>query len=81
MRFTKGTTLQEGNFHWNLNFAISLMANLLHLNSAYYHILRNVLMLANTVNFKNQNLLIFDSVNVTNLSQDAELNSLCIFIR
>ena len=82
MRFTKSTTLQEGNFHWNLNFAISLMANLLNLNSAYYYILRNLLMLAYTMNFKNQNSLIhvFNSVNVTNLSQVAELNSLCIFI-
>ena len=27
-------TLQEENFHWNLNFAIWLLANLLNLNSA-----------------------------------------------
>ena len=83
MRFTKSTPLQERNFHCNLNFAISLMANLLNLNSAYYYILRNLLMLAYTMNFKNQNLLIhvFNSVNVTNLSQVAELISLCIFIR
>ena len=31
--------------------------------------------------FKNQNSFVFNSVNLTNLSQDAELNSLCIFIR
>ena len=30
-------TLQEENFHLNLNFAISLMANLLNLNSTYYY--------------------------------------------
>ena len=29
-------TLQKENFHWKLNFAISLMANLLNLYSAYY---------------------------------------------
>ena len=29
-------TLQEENFHWNLNFAISLMANSLNFNSAKY---------------------------------------------
>ena len=28
-------TLQAQNFHWNLNFAISLMANSLNLNFAY----------------------------------------------
>ena len=32
------STLQEENFHWNLNFAISLTANPLNLNSAYYYI-------------------------------------------
>ena len=29
------TTLQEENFHWNLSCAISLIANLLTLNSTY----------------------------------------------
>ena len=29
-----GNTLQEENFHRNLDYAISLMANLLNLNSA-----------------------------------------------
>ena len=33
--------LQEENFHWNLNFAISPMANLLNLNSACY-VFRNL---------------------------------------
>ena len=31
-------TLQEEDFSWNLYFAISPMANLLRLNSAYYFI-------------------------------------------
>ena len=31
-------TLQEVNFHQNLNFAILLMAKSLNLNSAYYYI-------------------------------------------
>ena len=39
-------TLQEENFHWNSNFAISLMANSLTLNYAYYYIYRNNSMIA-----------------------------------
>ena len=35
-------TIQDENFHWSLNFAISLMANLLNLNSAYYYIFRKL---------------------------------------
>ena len=35
-------TLNEENFCWNLSFAISLMANSLNLNSAYYSIFRNL---------------------------------------
>ena len=34
-------TLQEENFHWNLNVAILLIANSLHLNFAYYCIFGN----------------------------------------
>ena len=32
------STLQEVNFYWNQNFAISLMENSLNLNSACYYI-------------------------------------------
>ena len=38
--------LQKENFHWNLNFAISLMADSLNFNSANYYILENLLMMA-----------------------------------
>ena len=41
--------LQEEHFYWILNFAISLMANSLNLNSAYYYIFRNLLMMANII--------------------------------
>ena len=34
------------NFLWNFNFAISLMKNLLNLNSAYYSIFRKLSMMA-----------------------------------
>ena len=36
---------QKGNLHWNLNFAISLNAISLNLNSAYYYIFRNLSMI------------------------------------
>ena len=39
-------TLQEEKFHWNLNFAISLMANSLNFNSAYYTSFRNLSIIA-----------------------------------
>ena len=39
-------TLQEKNFNWNLNFAISLMANLLNLNSGYNYMFTNLSMIA-----------------------------------
>ena len=39
-------TLQEQKFHWNLNVAISPMANLLNLNSAYIEIFTNLSMIA-----------------------------------
>ena len=38
--------VQEEDFHWNLNFAISLMGNSLNLNSTYYFIFRNLSMIA-----------------------------------
>ena len=40
------STLQEENFHRNLNFAISLMTNLVNLNSTYYYIFRYLSMTA-----------------------------------
>ena len=40
------TTLQEANFHWNLNFSSSLMANPLNFISANYKILKNLSMMA-----------------------------------
>ena len=36
-------TLQEESIHWNFNFAISLMAESLKLNSVYYYTFRNAL--------------------------------------
>ena len=38
--------LQDESFHWNLNFAISLMAKSLDLNSSNYYIFRNLSMIA-----------------------------------
>ena len=38
--------LQDESFHWNLNFAISLMAKSLDLKSTYYCIFRNLSMIA-----------------------------------
>ena len=58
--------LREENFPGNLNFAASLMANLLNLNSAHSYILRNLSMIAY------QNSLTFNSVDLTNLSQGAK---------
>ena len=73
-------TLQEEGFLWNLNFAIVVMENLLNFNSAHYYIFRNLSMRAYIIGkFKNQNLLIFNSVNLTDLSQVAKLNSMYIF--
>mgnify|MGYP001795409308 CR=1 FL=1 len=39
-------TLQAQNFHWNLNFAISLMANSLNLNITYLKAFTNLSMIA-----------------------------------
>ena len=73
-------TLQEEGFLWNLNFAILLMVNSLNFNSAHYYIFRNLSMRAYIIGkFKNQNLLILNSVNLTDLSQVAKLNSMYIF--
>ena len=75
-------TLQRETFHWNLNIAISLMANLLNLNSAYY-IFRNLSMIAYMTEIQKSKfaiILIFNSVNLNNLSQAAKLNSVYILI-
>ena len=45
--------LLEENFHWNLSFAILLMANLLNLNSACYYIFRNLSMIAHIIEIQN----------------------------
>ena len=42
-------TLQEESFHWNLIFAIPLMANWLNLSSAYYYIIRHLSMIAHII--------------------------------
>ena len=41
-------TLQEENFYWNLNFALSLMANSLKFNSTHNKIFKNLSMKAYT---------------------------------
>ena len=45
-------TLQEENFHGNLNFAISPMTNSLNFYSAYYYIFRNLSMIAYLIEFQ-----------------------------
>ena len=73
-------TLLDKNFHvTNTNFAISLMVNTLSLNSAslFYFIYKCLDDSLYNWNFKNQNLLIFNSVNLT---KAAKLNSVYIFI-
>ena len=70
-------TLKPENFQWNLNFAITLMANSLNLNCAYDYVFRNLSMLAYIIEIqKIQNLLKFISMNLTNLSQVTKLHSL-----
>ena len=69
-------TPHKENFHWN--FAILLMANSLNFNSAYYHIFRESL--SDSYNIKNQNSLISNYVNLTNLSKVAKLNFVYIFV-
>mgnify|MGYP001795648767 CR=1 FL=1 len=76
-------TQREENFYWVLIFAILLMANSLNLNSAHYahyYIFRNLSMVAYMIKIQNQNSLIFNSVNLTNLRQVAKLSSVYIFI-
>ena len=46
-------TLQEENFHWNLNFAILLMENLLNLNPSCYYNFRNFKIIAHVNKIKN----------------------------
>ena len=41
--------IQEEKCEWNLNFAISLMANLLNLNSTDYNTFRNLSMIAHVI--------------------------------
>ena len=45
-------TLQERNFHRNLNFAILLMAKSLNFNSAYYYIVGNLSMIGYIIEFE-----------------------------
>ena len=73
-------TLQEENFHRSLNFAISLMANLLNSNSTYWYIFRNLSMRAYRIVILKSNSLILNSVYLTDLSQAAKLDSVYIFI-
>mgnify|MGYP001796284869 CR=1 FL=1 len=49
-------TLQEKNFHWNLNFAMSLMPNSLVLNFAYYNIIIKLSMADNIKKFQKSRL-------------------------
>ena len=65
--------LQEEHFHWNLNFAIRVIAISLNLNSVHA-------MIAYIMNFKIKNLLIFQSVNLLILGQVAKLNTVCVLI-
>ena len=74
-------TLQEENFYWNITFTISIVANSLNLNSAYYYIFRSLSMIGYLwLKFKNQNTLALNSVNLTKLSRFDKLNSVIIFI-
>ena len=74
------TTLQEEILHWNLNLVISLMANSLYFNSAYYFILGNFSMIACIIEIQIQNLRTSNPVNLTDHSQVAKLNSAFSFI-
>ena len=55
------------------------MANLLSLNSPYYYTFIKLLMIAYIIEIENQNSLIFNSVNLTNLFKVAKLNSVFSF--
>ena len=47
--------IQEEKFEWNLNFAISLTANLLNLNSTDYNTFRNLSMIAFVIEIQKSN--------------------------
>ena len=72
-------TIQEENFHWNLNFAKSLMANTPNQKSAYYYIFRNLSMKSYMIEIKKSDSAIFNSMRMTNPSQVAKLNTMYIF--
>ena len=69
----------EENFHWILNFNISLTANSLNLNSAYHVIFRKLSMIAKRIEIQKKNSLTFYSVNLINLSRIAKLNFMYTF--
>ena len=48
--------LQEENFHWSLNLAILLIANLLNLSTEYCYIFRNLSMIAHIIEIKKSKL-------------------------
>ena len=74
-------TLQEENFHWNLNFAISLMANSRNLNSAHDNTLRNLSMIAYIIKIQISKFAnIFNFMNLNNLNEVVKSNSVYIFI-
>ena len=68
------------HFSGNLNFAISLMANSLYFNSAYYFILGNLSIIAYIMEIQIQNSRTSNPVNLTDHSQVAKLNSAFSFI-
>ena len=49
-------TLREENSHWNLSFAISLLANSLNLNSVYYYIYGRISMRGYIIEIQKQKL-------------------------
>ena len=61
--------LQEENFPGNLNFASSLMANSLNLNSAHNYIFGNLSMIAYVIEMQKSE---FANIDLTNLSQVAK---------
>ena len=68
--------LQEENFHTHLNFAISLMTNLLNLNLVYYFISSKLSMIAYLIEIHKSK---FANISII-LSPVAKLNSMYIFI-
>ena len=55
-------TLQEENFHWILNFTISLTPNSLNLITTHYYIFRNLSKIAYMTEIQNSNFPMFNSV-------------------